>query len=293
MNRLMSRHARTLGWQILILLLGLTVWEWGFDLKEYADWLVPTILDPYFVSKPSEIWSRFLVMGCLADTDGNWLVGNAEAFRACLDFRDNNLWAGIAVTLKNTVSGFLVGVSSGFLAGLVLGRSDRLAEIFQPYIVAFNSIPRVALVPIIILCFGLGDMSKIVTAWLVVFFVVFFNTYEGARTVDPDLINASRLFGASRWQTTMTVVVPSTMSWVFACLSPAISFSLIGVIVGEFIGSERGIGRIIIESEAVGEAAGMMVAIFVLMVVGVILSLAIGRLQMHLLRWQPRYLQGR
>lgn len=293
MNEKMAHRARTLGWQLLILVVGLTVWQWGFDLKAHADWLVPAILDPYFVSKPSEIWARFLVMGCLADGDGTWLVGDPEAFRACLDFRENNLWAGIAVTLKNTIFGFFVGVSTGFLAGLVLGRSDRLAEIFQPYIVAFNSIPRVALVPLIILGFGLGDMSKIVTAWVVVFFVVFFNTYEGARTVDPDLISASRLFGASRWQTTMTVIVPSTMSWVFASLSPAISFSLIGVIVGEFIGSERGIGRIIIESEAVGEAAGMMVAIFMLMIVGVILSLAIGRLQMHLLRWQPRYLQGR
>jgi NitT/TauT family transport system permease protein len=292
MIRTNARRARVVAWQLAILLAGLAVWQWGYDLRHHAAWLVPPLLDPYFVSRPSDIWARFLLMGCLADADGRWLVADADAFRACLAFNENNLWIGVLVTLKNTILGFLVGVSTGFLAGLALGRSDWLSEIFQPYIVAVNSIPRVALVPIIILGFGLGDMSKIVTAWFIVFFLVFFNTYEGARTVDPDLISASRLFGASRWQTTMTVIVPSAMTWVFASLSPAISFSLIGVIVGEFIGAQRGIGRIIIESEAVGEASGMMVAIFVLMIVGVVLTFAIQRLQMHLLRWQPRYLHS-
>ena len=125
------------------------------------------------------------------------------------------------------------------------------------------------------------------TAWLVVVFLVFFNTFEGARSVDRDHINASRLLGASEWQVTRTVIVPSTMAWLFASLSPAISFSLIGVIVGEFIGAEHGIGRMIIESEARGEAAGMMVAVFVLMIAGVILSSLVRRVQAYLLRWRP------
>jgi len=126
-----------------------------------------------------------------------------------------------------------------------------------------------------------------VTAWLVVVFLVFFNTFEGARAVDRDHINAARLLGASEWQVTRTVIVPSTMAWLFASLSPAISFSLIGVIVGEFIGAEHGIGRMIIEAEARGEAAGMMVAVFVLMIAGVILSTVVRRLQAYLLRWRP------
>ena len=96
------------------------------------------------------------------------------------------------------------------------------------------------------------------------------------------------MLGASEWQITRTVIIPSTMAWVFASLSPAISFALIGVIVGEFIGAEFGIGRLIIESEARGEAAGMMVAVFVLMTVGVVLSALIRRLQSYLLRWQEQ-----
>jgi ABC-type nitrate/sulfonate/bicarbonate transport system permease component len=187
---------------------------------------------------------------------------------------------------KNTFFGFVTGVSSGFVAGLILGRSDRLSAIFQPFITAVNSIPRIALAPIIVLAFGIGDTSKIVTSWIVVVFLVFFNTFEGARSIDEGFINVARLLGASEWQITRTVVIPSTMAWVFASLSPAISFALIGVIVGEFIGAERGIGRLIIESEARAEASGMMVAVIVLMLVGVALSAMIWRLQAHLLRWQ-------
>jgi len=144
----------------------------------------------------------------------------------------------------------------------------------------------IALAPIIVLAFGIGDMSKIVTSWIVVVFLVFFNTFEGARSIDEGFINVARLLGASEWQITRTVVIPSTMAWVFASLTPAISFALIGVIVGEFIGAERGIGRLIIESEARGEASGMMVAVMVLMLVGVVLSALIWRLQAYLLRWQ-------
>src|SRR6266581_1292545 len=127
----------------------------------------------------------------------------------------------------------------------------------------------------------IGDTSKIVTSWIVVVFLVFFNTFEGARSIDEGFVNVARLLGASEWQITRTVVIPSTMAWVFASLSPAISFALIGVIV-----AERGIGRLIIESEARAEASGMMVAVIVLMLVGVALSALIWQLQAYLLRWQ-------
>jgi len=193
------------------------------------------------------------------------------------------------VTLKNTFWGFATGVGTGVLAGLLLGRSAFVARIFEPYIIAFNSIPRIALVPIIILMFGLGDMSKIVTAWVIVAPLVFFNTFEGARAVDRDHIAVARLLGASQWQIMRTVIIPSTMAWVFASLTPAISFSLIGVIVGEFIGAERGLGKLIVEAEARAEAADMMVTIFVLMAVGVALAMSIRRLQGYLLRWQAHF----
>ena len=242
----------TIGWQVLICAIVLSVWQWGYDLRAKLPWLVPDLLDPYFISKPSMIFDNFLIQSCLTSKLGvfnGWFNGE---FGKCLARNENNLWAATAITLKNTFFGFVTGVVSGFVAGLILGRSDRLSAIFQPFITAVNSIPRIALAPIIVLAFGIGDMSKIVTSWIVVVFLVFFNTFEGARSIDEGFTNAARLLGASEWQITRTVVIPSTMAWVFASLTPAISFALIGVIVGEFIGAERGIGRLIIESEARG-----------------------------------------
>jgi NitT/TauT family transport system permease protein len=280
------RTVSTLAWQAGICAAVLAIWQWGYDLHGRLPWLVPDLLDPYFVSKPSEIFDNFLILSCLKSKTGafnGWLNGD---FAKCLARNENNLWAATGITLKNTFFGFFTGVASGFVAGLILGRSDRLSAIFQPFITAVNSIPRIALAPIIVLAFGIGDMSKVVTSWIVVVFLVFFNTFEGARSIDEGFINVARLLGANEWQITRTVVIPSTMAWVFASLSPAISFALIGVIVGEFIGAERGIGRLIIESEARGEASGMMVAVIVLMLVGVMLSALIRRLQAYLLRWR-------
>jgi len=277
-----TRRAVILFWQLLILAVLLVIWQWGFDWsktllpKGYA----PKILDPYFVAKPSQIWQSFLRLGCFSDPIG---------FAACVQNSDNNLWVATLVTLKNTWWGFLLGSATGIATGLVLGRSDFLARVFGPYIVAVNSIPRIALVPLVILMFGLGDLSKIATAWLVVFFVVFFNTFEGTRAVDRDQIAAARLMGASEMAILRTVVVPSALAWVFASLMPAVSFALIGVIVGEFIGAERGLGKLIIEAEARANASEMMVAIFIMMFVGILLALIVRSLQSYLLRWQPQF----
>lgn len=280
------RGFSTLAWQAAICVAVVAIWQWGYDLHARLPWLVPDLLDPYFISRPSDIFENFLMLSCIKSKMGTfngWLNGD---FAKCLARNQNNLWVATTITLKNTFFGFVTGVASGFVVGLILGRSDRLSAIFQPFITAVNSIPRIALAPIIVLAFGIGDMSKIVTSWIVVVFLVFFNTFEGARSIDEDFINVARLLGASEWQITRTVVIPSTMAWVFASLTPAISFALIGVIVGEFIGAERGIGRLIIELEARGEASGMMVAVIVLMIVGVVLSAMIWRLQAYLLRWQ-------
>ncbi len=202
------RGLDTIGWQLLICAVVLSVWQWGYDLHGRWPWLVPDLLDPYFISKPSEIFDNFLVLSCFKSKIGTfngWLNGD---FTKCLARNQNNLWIATAVTLKNTFFGFLTGVASGFVAGLILGRSDRLSAIFQPFITAVNSIPRIALAPIIVLAFGIGDVSKIVTSWIVVVFLVFFNTFEGARSIDEGFVNAARLLGASEWQITRTVVIP-------------------------------------------------------------------------------------
>ncbi len=279
-----QRKLSILAWQIFILVVLLSVWEWGYDTAKalLPRAFVPSILDPYFIAKPSMIWTSFLKLGCFADPAG---------FLACYGATPNNLWLATLVTIKNMLWGFLWGASLGVLIGLTLGRSAYLSKIFEPFIVAMNSIPRIALVPLIILMFGLGDLSKVVTASIVVFFVVFFNTFEGTRSVDRDQIAAARLLGASELTVLRTVVIPSALAWVFASLTPAVSFALIGVIVGEFIGAERGLGKLIIEAEARANAAEMMVSIIVMMIVGIILAFIVRRIQAYLLRWQPQFEQ--
>jgi NitT/TauT family transport system permease protein len=192
--------------------------------------------------------------------------------------------------VQSTRWGFLVGVSTGFVTGLVLGRNDRLASIFEPYIIAFNSVPRIALVPLITMI-GFGLLAKIVLAWTIVFFIVFFNTFQGARSVDADLIHSARFLGGTDRQIMRTVIVPSALAWTFASLTPSISFALIGVVVGEFLGGESGggLGFLIIQSLGTLNAADMMVALIALGVIGIAMALGIKQIEKRLLRWRPEY----
>ncbi|MGX9786949.1 ABC transporter permease [Janthinobacterium lividum] len=273
-------------WRIAVLLILLTVWQWGFSLQPKLPWLVPSFIDPYFISTPTGVLDKLSHMACMKDEEGQLLLGRAGAVAACFSATDNNLLAAISATLRNTFWGFALGVSTGFVVGLLLGRSPFWASVFDPYIVGFNSVPRIALVPLIVLIFGLGDASKILTAWLIVFFVVFFNTFGGARQVQRDLVHVARVLGATNWQVMTRTVIPSTLEWVFASLVPSVSFALIGVIVGEFIGSERGLGRLIIEAQGRGDAAAMMATLSVLVLIGVMLSGLIHQVQEYLLRWR-------
>ena len=202
-----------------------------------------------------------------------------------------SIWQMARSTVESTICGFVVGVTTGFAAGLVLGRNDRLARIFEPYIVAFNSLPRIALVPLITMIFGFGLAAKVVLAWTIVFFIVFFNTFQGARSVDADLIHSARFLGASERQIMRTVIVPSALAWTFASLTPSISFALIGVVVGEFLGGESGggLGFLIIQSLGTLNAADMMVALVVLGVIGIVMALGIKQVERRLLRWRPEY----
>ena len=195
----------------------------------------------------------------------------------------------LELTATEVAVAFLIAAPLAISSGFLLGERLHLAATFNPVVHLVLAVPQSIFLPVFILAFGIGDASKIVTSWIVVVFLVFFNTFEGARSVDRDQINAARLLGASRWQITRSVIIPSTMSWFFAALTPALSFSLIGVIVGEFIGAEHGLGRVIVEAEGRGDSTDMMLAMIVLMIVGIVLAAVVRRVQDYLLRWQPRF----
>jgi NitT/TauT family transport system permease protein len=268
----MSARARIHLWRAAILVVTLGLWE-GLTHPAISKAVsrVVYFVDPFFISRPSAIWARF------------WHL-NSAAVRV-------PLWELLLSTLESTALGFAVGVSTGFAAGLILGRNERLALILGPYIVAVNSLPRIALVPLVTMIFGFGLAAKVVLAWLIVFFIVFFNTFQGARGVDPDLIHSARFLGASERQIMRTVVVPSALAWTFASLTPSVSFALIGVVIGEFIGGESGggIGYLIIASLGTLNAADMMVALIVLAATGIALAIGIRQLEARLLRWRPEY----
>jgi len=264
-------HWSVWAWRIGILLVFLAAWEYLTGIKAIAKTPGLYWIDPFFISRPSAIARRFVYL----------MSDNVRL----------PLWRMALSTVQSTLWGFLVGITSGFVAGLLLGRSDRIARVFDPFIVAFNSLPRIALVPLITMIFGFGLLAKIVLAWSIVFFIVFFNTFQGARSVDADLIHSARFLGASERQIMTSVVVPSALAWTFASLTPSISFALIGVVVGEFIGGESGggLGYLIIQSLGTLNAADMMVALFVLGVIGIVMALGIKQVEARLLRWRPEY----
>ena len=267
----MSDRARVLLWRLAILVVLIGAWEWLTGIKAISKTPGLYWIDPFFVSRPSLILKRF-------------------AYLASGEVR-LSIWQMALSTVQSTLWGFVVGVFTGFVAGLVLGRNDRLARILEPYIIAFNSLPRIALVPLITMIFGFGLIAKIVLAWTIVFFIVFFNTFQGTRAVDADLIHSARFLGATEGQVMRTVIVPSALAWTFASLTPSISFALIGVVVGEFIGGESGggLGYLIIQSLGTLNAADMMVALVALGVIGIVMALGIKQVEMRLLRWRPEY----
>ena len=267
----MSDRARVWAWRLAILVVLLVAWEWLTGIKAISRTPGLYWIDPFFISRPSLIAKRFAHLA-------------SDQVRL-------SIWQMALSTVQSTLWGFLVGVSTGFAAGLVLGRNDRLASILDPYIVAFNSLPRIALVPLITMIFGFGLLAKIVLAWTIVFFIVFFNTFQGARSVDADLIHSARFLGGSDRQIMRTVIVPSALAWTFASLTPSISFALIGVVVGEFLGGESGggLGYLIIQSLGTLNAADMMVALIALGVIGIAMALGIKQIEKRLLRWRPEY----
>jgi len=266
--------AGVVAWRLAILVVLLASWQWLTGIKAISRMPGLYWLDPFFISRPSAIAARFA-----------YLAGGQVRL---------SIWQMALSTVQSTLWGFAVGVATGFAAGLVLGRHQRLARVFEPYIVAFNSLPRIALVPLITMVFGFGLLAKVVLAWTIVFFIVFFNTYQGARSVDADLIHSARFLGAGERQIMRTVIVPSALAWTFASLTPSISFALIGVVVGEFLGGESGggLGYLIIQSLGTLNAADMMVALLALGVIGSVLALGIKQLERRLLRWRPEYREG-
>lgn len=222
------------------------------------------VLDPLFFSRPSLI-AVDLVVG----------------------FTSGALQKHLLFTLEGALAGLVLGIVTGLAAGLAFGSWRWLPTLLDPLMSAFNSLPRPALGPILIILFGLGLTSKVVLSWSIVFFVIFYNTYAGVTSVDPDIIRAVRAMGARRHQVMRLVVLPSVLSWVFAALRVSVAYSLIGAIVGEFVGSTRGLGYEMLVAQGVLNTNRAYSILVLLMLVGVALTEAAKLVENRLLRWRP------
>lgn len=225
-------------------------------------------VDPFFFGQPSGIGEQLVT----------WVQkGTAQG----------PLWEQIVVTLEETVIGFAIGVILGIVFGVALGRNRLLSDVLGPYIKAMNAMPRVVLGSIFTIALGLGLASKVALAVVLVFFVVFFNAFQGVREVDRDLLANARILGARPGQLNRHVILPSALSWITASLHTSFGFALVGAIVGEYLGSRQGIGLMIATAQGTFNANGVYAAMLILAIVAIIAETLVTRVENRLIRWRP------
>lgn len=221
------------------------------------------VLDPFFFASPLSVLRRIF----------DEFVSGAIYY---------HLW----ITLIEAVFAFVIGSFSGLIIGFWLARSPGLAAVFDPFIKAANAIPRVVLAPIFALWLGLGIWSKVALGVTLVFFVVFFNVYQGIREVDPVKLANARMLGLSDRLLVRHVYVPSALSWVFSSLHTAVGFALVGAVVGEYLGASAGLGYRIAQAEGVFDVVGVFAGMLVLTGFVIVIDGFVSFVEGRLLKWR-------
>ena len=258
-------------WQLGVLLAFLGLWQLASRDAKLAFFLG----DPVQVA--GRIWSWFLPWAVAPNAlfpDG--LSGNADIYRH------------LGTTLLETFLAFGIGTVLGLVAGLWLALSPLASAILDPYIKAANAMPRVILAPIFAMWFGLGIWSKVALAVTLVFFIVFFNVYQGVREVSPVVLANARMLGANQRQLLRTVYLPSATAWVFSSLHTSVGLAFVGAVVGEYLGSARGVGYLILQAEGTFDVNTVFAGIVVLTAFALLLDGLVGRIERRLMKWQPR-----
>jgi NitT/TauT family transport system permease protein len=250
-------------WTItLVRLLLIAAWLGSWELA------ARTVIDPFYYSMPSQIWHRLV----------DWFTNGTS---------QGSIWSNMAVTLEEAVLGFVIGTFAGVVLGVVLGRARFISDVLAPFIKGANAIPRIVLASLFVIWFGLGMSSKVATAFVLVFFAVFFNSFQGAREVDKVLVDNARILGAGRWALMRTVILPSATSWILASMHVAFGFALIGAIVGEFTGADKGLGLLINHSQGNFDAAGIYAGMLITTVLALVAEWLITQLELRLTSWRP------
>ncbi|HET8998572.1 MAG TPA: ABC transporter permease [bacterium] len=206
------------------------------------------VIDPLFVSKPSAIAARLW----------SWMVSGFLLYH-------------FEITLLEAMAGFLVGATAGMILGVALGTSSLLYRLSEPIITGLYSLPKVALIPLLVLWFGITIKSKIALAAILVFFLVFYNTLSGVRTIDRSLLHVVQVMGADRAQSFIYIVIPAALSSILLGLRVSLPQAMVGAVVGEIWASSRGLGYLVAYTGSQFDSTGTFAALLALMILSVAL----------------------
>ncbi|MCC7348665.1 MAG: ABC transporter permease [Variibacter sp.] len=241
--------------RIVFAVMALGAWELGAD----------RLFDPFFFSTPSRIFAQ-----------------------VAHELVDPGFYADLGVTAFEMLTGFAVGAGAGITLGVLLARWAFAAKVLDPFLLALYSIPRIALAPMLIVWFGIGYSSKIFLGATLVFFITFFNTLAGIRSVDPALCNVARVMKATEWQVFWKVMLPSASSWILTSVKVSLPFALVGVILGEFLVASQGLGYRLNAYSTSYNITGALAVVFLMMVIMLVLTAATNAVEARVLRWRPK-----
>ncbi|PKO29197.1 MAG: ABC transporter permease [Betaproteobacteria bacterium HGW-Betaproteobacteria-9] len=266
-NLIKPRAATLRLWQLSLLVLLFLFWH----VMTRPGLIPPMMFDndrqaAFFFGEPVQIFQRIWA----------WFVTDADIYQH------------LAITLAETLMAFAIGAAAGLGGGLWLALSPMASAILEPYIKAFNSMPRIILAPIFSVWFGLGMGSKVALGVTLVFFIVFFNVYQGVKEVSPVVLANARMLGASQKQLLRHVYLPSATSWVFSSLHTSVGLAFVGAVVGEYLGSSQGVGYLILQAEGSFDINTVMAGILVLTAFALVIDALVGRIEKHLMKWQPK-----
>src|SRR5258706_816209 len=245
--------------QLLVAIIAVLLWQL-FTTVPIAG---VKVLPPFFFSTPIDVAARII----------KW-------------FADGTIWKHLWITLVESMLAFVIGSVAGVLVGFWFAQQPRVAAVFDPYVKMINALPRVVLAPIFTLWFGLGIWSKVALGVTLVFFIVFFNVYQGVREVSPAVLANARMLGMDERALMRHVYWPSALSWMFSSLHTSVGFAVVGAVVGEYLGSAAGLGYIIQQAEGVFDVAGVFAGLVVLaaFVIGIAFFVTLGGVR--LLGWR-------
>jgi NitT/TauT family transport system permease protein len=233
-------------------------------------YLGTALLPPFFFSTPGDVATRIVRL-----------------------FADGTIWRHLWVTLAESMLAFAIGSIGGVLIGFWFARQPSIAAVFDPYVKMINALPRVVLAPIFTLWFGLGIWSKVALGVTLVFFIVFFNVYQGVKEVSPTVLANARMLGMNDRQLMRHVYWPSALSWMFSSLHTSVGFAVVGAVVGEYLGSAAGLGYLIQQAEGVFDVAGVFAGMFILAAFVIMIDGVVTVAEKRLLVWRPAVTETR